>query len=230
MKAQDSGKILETQATTTVWDQPLRVFHWVLVLLVISQVITATVGGNAMEYHAFGGYTILTLVLFRILWGFAGGTHARFRDFLRGPAVVARYSHRLIKGTAETHRGHNPLGGWSVALMLASLLVQAGTGLFSNDDVMMKGPLAKHVSDHASAVFTAIHDVNAGILLTLISLHILAVLFYLFRRKQDLIGPMITGRKPIGLMDGRPPRAGKLWLAVLLLGASSLLVYFVVTF
>jgi len=230
MKAQDSSKILETRATTTVWDLPLRVFHWVLVLLVISQVITATVGGNAMEYHAFGGYTILTLVLFRILWGFAGGTHARFRDFLRGPAVVARYSHRLIKGTAETHRGHNPLGGWSVALMLASLLVQAGTGLFSNDDVMMKGPLAKHVSDHASAVFTAIHDVNAGILLTLISLHILAVLFYLFRRKQDLIGPMITGRKPIGLMDGRPPRAGKLWLAVLLLGASSLLVYFVVTF
>jgi hypothetical protein len=86
------------------------------------------------------------------------------------------------------------------------------------------------VSGDASSLFTAIHDINAGILLTLISLHILAVLFYLLRRKQDLIGPMFTGRKPIELMDARPPGTGNPWLAALLLGASSLLVYFVVTF
>ncbi len=230
MKAQDSSNELETRVTTTVWDLPVRIFHWVLVLLVVSQIVTATIGGNAMEYHALGGFTILTLVLFRILWGFAGGTHARFRDFLRGPAAVARYARMLIKGTAESHRGHNPLGGWSVVLMLGSLLLQAVTGLFANDDVMMEGPLAKHVSGDASSLFTAIHDINAGILLTLISLHILAVLFYLFRRKQDLIGPMFTGRKPIELMDARPPGTGNPWLAALLLGASTLLVYFVVTF
>lgn len=230
MKAQDSSNELETRVTTTVWDLPVRIFHWVLVLLVVSQIITATIGGNAMEYHALGGFAILTLVLFRILWGFAGGTHARFSDFLRGPAVVARYAGMLIKGTAESHRGHNPLGGWSVVLMLGSLLLQAVTGLFANDDVMMEGPLAKHVSGDASSLFTVIHDINAGILLTLITLHILAVLFYLFRRKQDLIGPMFTGRKPIELMDARPPGTGNPWLAALLLGASSLLVYFVVTF
>ncbi|HEV8646001.1 MAG TPA: cytochrome b/b6 domain-containing protein [Burkholderiales bacterium] len=230
MKAQDSRNVLETRATNTVWDLPVRVFHWLLVLLVVSQIVTVTIGGNAMEYHALGGYTILTLVLFRILWGFAGGTHARFGDFVRGPKAVARYAHMLIEGTAESHRGHNPLGGWSVVLMLASLLVQAVTGLFANDDVMMEGPLAKHVSDDASAMFTTIHDINAGILLTLISLHILAVLFYLFRRKQNLIGPMFTGRKPIELMDERPPRSGNLWLAALLVVASSSLVYFVVTF
>jgi cytochrome b len=230
MKAQDSSNELEAHVTTPVWDLPVRIFHWVLVLLVVSQIVTATIGGNAMEYHALGGYSILTLVLFRILWGFAGGTHARFSDFLRGPAAVARYAHMLIKGTAESHRGHNPLGGWSVVLMLLSLLVQAVTGLFANDDVMMEGPLAKHVSDDASALFTVIHDINAGIVLTLISLHILAVLFYLLRRKQDLIGPMFTGRKPIELMDARPPGSGNPWLATLLLGASSLLVYFVVTF
>ena len=230
MKAQDSSNVLETRATITVWDLPLRIFHWVLVLLVISQIVTVSIGGNAMEYHALGGYTILTLVLFRILWGFAGGTHARFADFLRRPVAVARYAHRLMKGTAATHRGHNPLSGWSVMLMLLSLLVQAMTGLFANDDVMMKGPLAKHVSGDASAVFTAVHDINAGILLTLISLHILAVLFYLFRRKQDLIGPMFSGRKPIELMDARPPKTGNLWLAALLLAASASLVYFVVTF
>jgi len=215
MKAQDSSKVLETRATTDVWDLPVRIFHWVLVLLVLSQIVTATIGGNAMEFHALGGYAILALVLFRILWGFAGGTHARFRDFVRGPAAVARYAHRLIKGTAPNHRGHNPLGGWSVMLMLVSLLVQGVTGLFANDDVMMEGPLAKHVSDNASALFTAIHDVNAGILLTLILIHILAVLFYLFRKNENLIGPMFTGRKPIELMDERPPRTGNPWLAAL---------------
>ena len=183
-----------------------------------------------MEFHALGGYAILALVLFRILWGFAGGTHARFRDFVRGPAAAARYAHRLFKSTAPIHRGHNPLGGWSVVLMLMSLLVQAVTGLFANDDVMMEGPLAKHVSGDASALFTAIHDVNAGILLTLILIHILAVLFYLFRKNENLIGPMFTGRKPIELMDERPPRTGNPWLAALLLAASSSLVYFVVTF
>ncbi len=230
MKGQDSRDVLETRATTIVWDLPVRIFHWVLVLLVISQVVTVTIGGNAMEYHALGGCAILALVLFRILWGFAGGTHARFGDFVRGPAAVARYAQVLVRGTADNNRGHNPLGGWSVMLMLVSLLVQAVTGLFANDDVMMEGPLAKHVSGDASAMFTAIHDINAGILVTLISLHILAVLFYLFRRKQNLIGPMFTGRKPIELMDARPPKTGNPWLAVLLLAASSWLVYFVVTF
>ncbi len=230
MKAQDSSDVLETRATTMVWELPVRIFHWALVLLVISQLVTATIGGNAMEYHALGGYTILTLVLFRIVWGFTGGTHARFGEFVRGPVTVARYAHMLVKGTAETHRGHNPLGGWSVVLMLVSLLLQAATGLFANDDVMMEGPLAKYVSDDASAVFTAIHDINAAILLTLISMHIVAVIFYLLRKKQNLIGPMFTGRKPIELMDARPPRAGNIGLAALLLAASALLVYFVVTF
>ena len=230
MRALTSSKVLETRATTSVWDLPVRIFHWALVLLVISQVVTATIGGNAMEFHALGGYAILTLVLFRILWGFAGGTHARFRDFVRGPAAVARYTHKLIKGTEPIHRGHNPLGGWSVVLMLVSLLVQATTGLFANDDVMMEGPLKKLVSGDASKLFTAIHDTNAAILLTLIVVHILAVLFYLLRRNQNLIAPMITGRKAIELMDARPPKNGSPWLAALLLAATASLVYFVVTF
>ena len=230
MKVQDSSKVLEARATTSVWDLPVRIFHWALVLLVISQVLTVTIGGNAMDFHALGGYGILALVLFRILWGFAGGTHARFRDFVREPAAVARYAHRLIKGTAPIHRGHNPLGGWSVVLMLVSVLVQAVTGLFANDDVMMEGPLAKHVSEDASTLFTAIHDINAAILLTLILIHILAVFFYLIRRNQNLIGPMFTGRKAIELMDARPPKPGNLWLAALLLVATSSFVYFVVTF
>ena len=209
------------------WDLPVRVFHWSLMLLVIAQLVTASIGGNAMPFHAFGGYAILALVLFRILWGFLGGTHARFRDFVRGPGPVIRYAKSILKGPHLSHRGHNPLGGWSVLAMLGSLLVQASTGLFANDDVMMEGPLAKHVSDRASEIATAIHDVNAAVLLTLIAVHIAAVLFYLLAKKENLIAPMITGRKQSPMSD-EPARYGNVWLAAFLLGCSVATVYFVV--
>ena len=212
---------------TPVWDLPLRLFHWALVLLVISQLITASIGGNALVYHAYGGYAILTLVLFRIAWGFLGGTHARFRDFVRGPAAVLSYAKALSSGAATEHRGHNPLGGWSVLAMLASLLVQAGTGLFANDDVMMEGPLVKHVSGRTSEIATAIHDVNAVILMALIALHILAVLYYWFGKKQNLILPMVTGRKAAGMDAGRA--GGSIGAAALVAAAAAAIVYLVVT-
>jgi len=210
-----------------VWDLPVRIFHWALVLLVISQLVTASLGGNAMQFHAFGGYAILTLVLFRILWGFLGGTHARFRDFVRAPAAVVQYAKSILGESHAAHRGHNPLGGWSVLAMLGSLLLQAGTGLFANDDVMMEGPLVKHVSERASAIATAIHDVNAAVLLTLIAIHIAAVLFYWLAKKENLITPMITGRKP-SATPREPARYGSAWLAALLIGCSAAAVYFVV--
>lgn len=216
-----------------VWDLPVRIFHWTLVLLVIGQVATAQVGGNAMEYHALGGYAILTLVLFRIVWGFVGSRHARFTDFLRGPVAVWRH----LRGQAAQTLGHNPAGGWSVVLMLVSLLTQALTGLFANDDIMMEGPLAKHVSGEVSAFATRIHDVNAIVLLTLIAIHLLAVLFYLFGKKQNLIGPMLTGRKKIAgdQMPSPPGRSlphssaagGNLLVAAAVLGVAAAAVYLV---
>ena len=209
------------------WDLPVRIFHWLLVLLVIWQIVTVSIGGNAMQLHARGGYAILALVLFRVLWGFLGGAHARFRDFVRGPAAVMRYARSLWAGPHEPPPGHNPLGGWSVLAMLASLLVQATSGLFANDDVMMEGPLAKHVSNRASDIATAIHDVNAAVLLTLIALHIAAVLFYLFAKKENLIAPMISGRK-LGETSSAPALGVSVWLAAVLLGCSAAAVYFVI--
>jgi cytochrome b len=206
---------------------PVRVFHWLLVLLVLSQIVTASIGGNAMQFHAFGGYAILALAVFRILWGFFGGTHARFGDFVRGPRAVAGYAKALLAKSHPAHRGHNPLGGWSVLAMLGLLLVQATTGLFANDDVMMEGPLAKHVSDRASAIATGIHDVNAAMLLALIAVHVAAVLFHLLAKKENLIVPMITGRKPSS-PSASTARYGSVWLAALLLGCSAAAVYFVV--
>jgi cytochrome b len=210
-----------------VWDLPLRLFHWVLVLLVVLQVVTARIGGNALEYHALGGYAILSLVLFRIAWGFLGGTHARFADFVRGPATALAQAKALMSNSAVVHRGHNPLGGWSVLAMLASLLIQASTGLFANDDVMMEGPLVKHVSGRFSEIATAAHDINAIVLLALISLHVLAVLFYLLGKKQNLIVPMLSGRKPA---DGNPnARGGGTGRAALLLAGAAAIVYLIVT-
>lgn len=211
-----------------VWDLPVRIFHWILVLLVICQVTTAQIGGNAMEYHALGGYAILALVLFRIVWGFVGGRHARFADFLRGPTAVWRY----LSGRSSQTIGHNPAGGWSVMLLLVSLLTQAVTGLFANDDIMMEGPLAKHVSGDASALATLIHDVNSIVLLSLIAMHLLAVLFYLFWKKQNLIGPMFTGRKHIDrdLASSRAEESsvgGNLLVAAAVLGAAAATVYLV---
>lgn len=205
-----------------VWDLPLRLFHWSLVLLLISQVVTATLGGNAMEYHALGGYAILALLLFRLAWGFVGGTHARFASFVRGPAAVLGY----LRGRVAAGDGHTPLGALSVVAMLLSLLVQATTGLFATDDVMMDGPLAKHVPGRVVELATAIHDVNAIVLLSLVALHVAAVLYYLLVRRRNLILPMISGRKAGALATAQEGS----WLrGAVVLGLAAAAVYFIVT-
>jgi cytochrome b len=209
--------------TIEVWDLPLRLFHWALVLLLVSQVVTASIGGNAMEYHKLGGYSILTLVLFRIVWGFAGGRHARFADFVRAPGAAIAYARRLLRGEHSAYPGHNPLGAWSVLLMLLSLLVQTVSGLFADDEIMTTGPLEKYVSDDTSSLLTAIHEINAGVLAVLILAHVCAVTYYLLRWRENLVWPMITGQKP---WSGQAPEAAgaTLWRALLILVASGLAV------
>ena len=226
MRLEAESSTESSRRGTPVWDLPVRIFHWLLVLLVLSQIVTASIGGNAMQLHALGGYAILALVLFRILWGLVGGTHARFADFVRGPRAVLGYAKSLAAGSHLPHRGHNPPGGWSVLAMLGSLLVQATTGLFANDDVMMEGPLVKHVSGRTSEIATAIHDVNAVVLITLVAVHIAAVLFYLLVKEDNLIAPMITGRKNSG--SDTASRYGSPWLAALLLGGCGAAVYFLI--
>src|SRR3979490_2973227 len=114
MARRDSVSDRRSDQDSPTRDLPVRLFHWTLALLVVSQLVTASLGGNAMQLHALGGYSILALVLFRILWGFLGGTHARFRDFARPPAAVVLYAKSLVARTHLPHAGHNPLGGWSV--------------------------------------------------------------------------------------------------------------------
>ena len=148
-----------------------------------------------MQYHEYSGVAILTLVLFRIVWGVVGSEKSRFKAFLHGPSAVIRYTSTLFERKASRHLGHNPLGGWSVLLLLIALLIQAGTGLFANDDILTEGPLFNLVSKATSDWLTGLHHLNQTVLLVLILIHVGAILFYLFYKKENLIVPMITGYK-----------------------------------
>src|SRR6478735_4599643 len=136
----------ETQVEVRVWDLPTRLLHWAFVVLLVFQFVTGKIGGALMPWHLYSGYTMLVLVVFRILWGFAGSTHARFASFLRGPIATVRFARRLFSRQAVPQVGHNPLGGWMVVGLILSLGLQAVSGLFSNDGLDAAGPLAGLVS------------------------------------------------------------------------------------
>lgn len=182
-------------AKTRIWDLPTRLVHWALVVLVVTSFVTGKVGGNAMTWHMLSGYAILALVVFRVLWGFAGPHYARFATFVRGPRQVLALFIATVRGTAQTFAGHNPLGALSVLALLAVLLLQASTGLFANDDIATEGPLAKLVSGAVSALLTKVHLVNHYVILAMVALHLAAVAFYFFVKDENLVGPMITGDK-----------------------------------
>ena len=201
-----------------VWDVPVRVFHWLLVAAVAFLVVSGKVGGNLMEYHVYAGYSVLALVLFRVLWGFAGSTHARFASFVAGPSRGLAYARRLLSGAPAHSAGHNPLGGWMVIVLLLSLLLQGGTGLFSNDDIAFEGPLYPFISKSLSDRLTSLHHVNANVLIALVAVHVAAVLFHAFVKKEDLVRAMFTGvkRLPSGIEGTQGLRTASSWLALVI--------------
>lgn len=210
-----------------VWDIPVRLFHWTLVLLIAFSWLSSEM--DWMTWHMYSGYTILTLILFRILWGFVGSTHARFSDFIYGPRALIAYIKTLPSRTAAKFAGHNPLGGISVVLILLCVLAQAGTGLFANDDIINEGPLVKHVTKELSDWLTTVHKYNFNLLLALIGVHVAAVLYYLIYKSENLIKPMFTGRKhlPAGMVAAPMRGAG---LAVVLLAVCAAGVWFLVSY
>ena len=178
-----------------IWDIPTRLFHWSLVVLIGISFYTGLSGGFVeMDYHMISGYCILSLVLFRILWGLFGGHYARFTTFVKGPGAIIRYLKSLNTKNLP-YAGHNPLGALSIVIILLVLLTQAVTGMFANDDIMLEGPLVHLVSYDTSRMLTGIHKTNKWIIGALVLVHLLAILFYQFYKKDRLIIPMITGRK-----------------------------------
>lgn len=213
-----------TMRKVAVWDAPVRVFHWTLVVLIAFSWWSGEQGGNWMTYHMWSGYTILTLIAFRIIWGFIGSTHARFGDFLYGPGAVMAYLKTLPSRTAAKFAGHNPLGGLSVVLMILCVALQAVTGLFANDDISTEGPLYNWVSKGTSDTLTTIHKYNFNVLLALVVVHIGAVLYYLIYKRENLIGAMFTGRKhlpdTLASADRRMAGTGLAVVVVVILGAA----------
>jgi cytochrome b len=209
-----------------VWDLPVRLFHWILVALMIALMVTGKLLDDAVELHATLGRVSLALVLFRLMWGVVGSSYARFSQFIRGPRVVIAYGRSLFSKKTDFIIGHNPLGGWMVLVLLAAVCIQSVLGLFSNDDVLFDGPLAYMVSKETSDYLTGLHVDLFNALLLLIGLHVAAVVWHKLFMGENLLTAMFTGYKmlPFGV-EAKNNSGGGALLAVMLLVINALVVY-----
>ena len=181
--------------TVRIWDLPTRLFHWTLVVAIVGLIVTGKVGGDAMLWHGRLGYTVLTLLLFRLVWGLVGGRWSRFASFFPTPARLLRY----LRGrpTPADIAGHNPLGALSVLAMLLVLSAQVGTGLFADDEVGFTGPLVGWASGSVVSAATSYHKgLGQWLVIGLVVLHLLAITFYTLRGKA-LVRAMLKGDKAL---------------------------------
>ena len=190
--------------TIRLWDPLLRVFHWALAAGVAAAWLLGRFGPLDMTLHFWAGYVVLGLLAFRVVWGLIGPAPARFASFLYRPGAVAAYARGLFRRRPSGWRGHNPLGGVFVVALLVAVGAQAITGLFVDpEDYINVGPLAQHVSTEASRTALAWHAALAKVVLALVALHVAAIVFYRLWKREDLVRPMITGRKTVDRQDPR---------------------------
>lgn len=204
-----------------VWDPAIRLFHWVLVILIASLWISGELG--KLNIHLQLGVWALVLLLFRWVWGIVGSSTARFGQFVRGPAAIIAYIRAARSGTVRSI-GHNPLGALSVLALLVVLSIQAVTGLFTSDDIFTDGPLVHLASSRMVSTLSTIHRIGGSVIAALVALHVAAVVFYAVVKKDDLVRAMITGikRVPTGV-EGI--RFANPLLAVLVIAVSAGLVW-----
>lgn len=206
-----------------VWDLPVRLFHWVLVVLIFCA--WATQEWNRMHWHVWVGYSILTLLLFRLVWGVVGSDTARFSRFLRSPVAALRHLAHLRRREADREIGHNAAGGWMVLVMLGLVGVQAVTGLCANDlddggDI--EGPLMHLVGKDRSDWLSHIHAVNFSLIEWVIVLHVVAIVLYAVLKRQNLVRPMVTGTKLMPTDAAAPRLVSPVWALVVLAVAAVL--------
>ncbi|MEC4720228.1 cytochrome b/b6 domain-containing protein [Noviherbaspirillum sp. CPCC 100848] len=214
-----------------VWDLPVRLFHWALAVLIVAAVVTQNIGGNAMEWHFRAGYSILALLAFRIVWGLIGPRYARFSSFIYGPSTIVGYVRGGKEALKRKYLGHNPLGSLSVFALLGAVLAQAVSGLYANDDIASEGPLVKFISKDLSDQITWFHkDVSATLIYILVAMHILAIIFYHVRRRQNLVKPMLTGDHEVDF-DAVPANDswGMRLLAAVILALCAAAVYWLIS-
>ena len=214
---------------TRIWDLPTRCFHWLLAIAVVAMVVTAKVGGNAMVWHVRIGYLVLALLLFRVVWGLVGGHWSRFTSFLYSPRTTLQFLRG--RGPDSLAIGHSPTGSASVFALLLVLALQVASGLFSDDEIAFTGPLARFVSGAVVGQATWYHkDVGQWLVIGLVVLHVVAVLFYLGVKKQNLIRPMLGGDKWLAApATASRDDAGTRLRATLVLAIAGLLAWWVST-
>ncbi len=186
-----------------VWDLPTRIFHWLLAFSVVSALISGEVGDAALVWHFRLGYCIIALLLFRIVWGFIGGHWSRFQQFLYSPKTILAFLRGQSK--PEYEMGHNPLGSLSVWGLLFLLGAQVVTGMMSDDEIATQGPLVQFISSATASLATNYHrHFGKVIIIALIALHVTAILFYLHKKKQNLVRPMLLGDKEVSREQALP--------------------------
>ena len=202
-----------------VWDAPVRLFHWLAVVLVAAAYVTWRL--NWMDWHERIGDVLLALSLFRLLWGFFGSDTARFSRFLTSPRTAVQHLKYVLVREPDYQIGHNPAGGWMVLLLLLLLLAEALTGLYVANDIADVGPLTEFVPAPAANAIEASHTILWDALLAAIVLHVLAIAGYAALRGQNLLRPMITGRKVLPASLGAPRIASPARAVLLLAGCAA---------
>lgn len=212
-----------------VWDLPVRIVHWGLVICLAGSWWTAE--NEDWERHLLFGYGALGLVLFRLVWGVVGSETARFRSFLRGPAAMLEHVREMARtGPLPAHPGHNPVGAVAVIVLLALVLVQTVTGLFlsGGDIFVVEAPLNGWVGTRATSLLGSVHDWGFTLLQGMVALHVAAVLAYWLIKRRNLIGPMLSGR--VADLHGPAPVVAPILRAVVLGGIVAASIWALVRF
>lgn len=208
-----------------VWDLPVRLFHWTMVVLIALAYVSEREFWMAL--HFLAGYAALSLLLFRLVWGIIGSDTARFTSFLGNPSRAFRHLAEFRRREEDREIGHNAAGGWMVLVLLALLLAEAASGLFSKDDDIAEGPLAHRLPGWGVDFCHSVHDVCWTLILIAVALHLVAILAYRVVKGQNLLRPMITGKKRLPAAT-RPPRMASTGLALVTLAGAAALVALVV--
>lgn len=176
-----------------VWDAPVRLFHWLVVVLVAAAY--ATLKLNWIVWHVRVGEALLALVIARLLWGFLGSETARFRRFVVSPAAALHHLRHLLRREPDLQTGHNPAGGLMVLLLLTLLLIETLSGLYLNNDIADQGPLTDVVPAWLANTIGALHGLVWDVLLAAVALHVLVIALYAVAKGHNLLRPMLTGYK-----------------------------------
>jgi cytochrome b len=213
---------------TLAWDGPTRLFKWTLVALVLDGWVSNAFGGSLPAWHKWNGYAILVLLVFRLLWGFVGGSTARFSAFVPGPSAVLGYLKATVGGQSVKYLGHNPLGALMVLALLAIVTAQCLTGLYAADEdrLIIEGPLAKTVTDATVTWASHWHHRFFTALEALVVFHILANALHQLVKRDPLVSAMVTGEKPAArYVDQTQARPGSWTVAGACLLVSAVIVF-----